>query len=240
MEHKSRRPGVARVILSMVAALLAAVAALVVGAAPALAAATVAPPSAPGAFAVDHFQTGARSDGFTATWTPAAANGGLDLRYVMELSDGIGSPPETATTTDTTYTMYGDWCLGPLTVTVHAETTDPVTGETMAGPAVAESFGHGDDTLCAVNMSISAAQSAPGEITVSMHREPPVDPYVVGTCVLTANGTTVWSGYCGNWRVDETTTLTGLAPGAYDLLLTTTSVRGVVSPSNHVRVDVTT
>jgi hypothetical protein len=167
---------------------------------------------------------GGRGLAFNASWTPPKKQGGgIRTHYVVEAHDALGTMLYSRATGNTSVEgITGDYCRAPFTISVRAVTQHPQTGAPLSGPPVEAQFGNLN--LCEINMSIAAEQTGPGAVAVVQHREPPVVPEVSGDCDLTFNGEVVWSGTCGGYE-DRTVTVDGLAPGDYELVLTTVSPR---------------
>jgi hypothetical protein len=127
---------------------------------------------------------GNRGLAFDASWTPPEdQGGGIRTHYVVEVHDDLGSRLHSGATGSTSVEgIVGDYCRAPFTVSVHAVTQHPQTGEPLAGPPVEAQFG--SLNLCEITMSITARQTGPGTVEVVRHREPPVDPSVAGPCEL--------------------------------------------------------
>ncbi|BBG04211.1 MULTISPECIES: hypothetical protein [Pseudonocardia] len=172
---------------------------------------------------------GARTLYFDGRWDPPADPGtGAGLHYTYEVRNAIGTPLDRGTTANTTLERYAqDRCTQPYTVEVSAVTQDPATGEPLVGPASTATLGA---TSCQIHSSLTARQTGPGTVQVDIARAAPVDPYVAGRCVLTDNGREVWAGTCGGID-DESATLTAVAPGEHDLVLTTRSPNGQEYPA---------
>lgn len=167
---------------------------------------------------------GARVTYFDARWNqPTDTGGGAGLHYVYDVTDAVGNQVDSGTTEDTAAGRFSaDRCTQPYTIAVTAVTHDPVTGEPLTGPETTATLG---ETTCEINSSLTATQTGPGTLRVDIAREAPVDPYVAGDCVLTADSRSAWTGTCGG-NDDESATVTDLAPGSHELVLTTTSPNG--------------
>ncbi|ANY05683.1 hypothetical protein [Pseudonocardia sp. HH130630-07] len=168
---------------------------------------------------------GARGIAVEARWAPPSGHGDASpTGYAVEITDVNGARLLGETTEETrSGPVYVDYCRAPITATVRALLPGP-DGTPVPGPAVTASAG--SDTTCVIHMSITAEQTAPGTLTVLATREQPIDPYVSGPCELTVDGAAAASGTCGG-QADTVLTAEGLAPGPHELVLTTTSPRGV-------------
>jgi hypothetical protein len=235
----SRRARVLAIIASAAALFAATAATTTAGAAAAPAAATseVAPPGPVEDLTLTPTSGGGnRGLAFAASWTPPEDPGdGIRIHYVIEAHDALGTTLySTATGNTSVDRIVGDYCRAPFTISVHAVTQEPQSGAPIAGPAVEEQAGKLN--LCEINMSIVAEQKNTMAVGVTMHREPPVDPSVVGACDLAFNGVVKWSGTCGHHE-DRSEWIRDLAPGDYEVVLTTVSPRkDTYTATTHVTV----
>ncbi|WP_224389825.1 hypothetical protein [Pseudonocardia sp. ICBG1293] len=169
---------------------------------------------------------GARGLALQVSWSPPATDGGaLRTDYVVEVRGSTGEVLHAAPTgTTASGPVYGDYCLAPFTVSVHAVDHDVDGNPSGPGPAVLTTFG--EQAPCAVTMSITAARAADGTVHVRATREAPVDPYVSGPCTLTTAGRVLWSGTCGGRATTQDIVVGALPPGPQELALTTVAPRG--------------
>lgn len=245
IESRARRRVRVLAIVASAAALFAATAATTAagaaaapeGAGPATATPGVAPPGPVEDLTLTPTSGGGnRGLAFAASWTPPEDQGdGIRIHYVIEAYDALGTRLYSEATGNTSVDrIVGDYCRAPFTISVHAVTQEPQSGAPIAGPAVEEQAGKLN--LCEINMSIVAEQKNTMAVGVTMHREPPVDPFVVGACDLAFNGVVRWSGTCGHAE-DRAEWIGDLAPGDYEVVLTTVSPReDTYTATTHVTV----